>query len=59
MSSIYPNVEATATAKWRRLKQPELATPAEAVILGNLEVLFKEVRSIKKNQELIMLSLDK
>ena len=53
MGTSNPDVDVTETQKWLRLKYENLATPAEKVILNNLEVIAAQNRTIIRDQEVL------
>ncbi|TAQ89666.1 hypothetical protein B7494_g2018 [Chlorociboria aeruginascens] len=56
---IDPRVDATATVLWKRLKDSDLATPAEQVILHNLAEIMKGQQRLTERVEKLANAVEK
>jgi hypothetical protein len=59
LSVTNPDRDVTTTSKWTKLSNNHLATPAEKVLMNNLEIIASQNRAILKGQENIASLLEK
>jgi hypothetical protein len=59
MSGPPPHVNPTETIKWMALKDNTVASPAETVILNNLQVIAKQNQQIMKVMNDVLVNTDR